>query len=449
MKQTYDLLKDDVRSLFFRYLLPSISATLVTSIYVLADTIIVGKGIGEDAIAALNLILPLFTIFFGTGLLFGVGGSIRMSLERAKGNYKEGNIYFTTALLANLCIMLIYLFLGIFFFEEIAYLLGSTEETIGYVNSYGRWLVAGIPFFTFSSFLQSFIRNDQAPKLAMVGVITGGILNIILDYIFVYMFHWGMAGASSATVLGSFITCIILLTHFFTKRNGLKLNFYGVSLPKLRQIFTNGLSSFLIELANGILTFFFNIQLLKYIGVLGLTVYSILSNTAIIVTSLSNGIAQAAQPIITMNYGANQFERIKQIKRLGLSVAFIIGSIFALIGFIAPNMVIEIFIHPTKEIMQIAPTAIRLYFFSFIGCTLNMFLSNYFQASTKALLAMVLSLLRGMVLSILLLYLLPALFGATGIWLAMPMVELITFVIALIFLKKDVFHKQHTESSFS
>ena len=435
MKQTYDLLKDDVKSLFFRYLLPSISATLVTSIYVLADTVIIGKGIGEEAVAALNLVLPLFTVFFGTGLLFGVGGSIQMCLSRAKGNFAEGNSYFTTGFLACIIAIILYTAGCIIFFEPMATFLGSTKETFPYVKDYAVWLIAGIPFFVFSSFLQAFIRNDQAPKLAMTAVITGGILNIIVDYIFVFTFSWGIGGAACATFLGSLTTCLILCTHFFTKHNGLRIRFQGVSFRKLIRIFTNGFSSFLIELANGMLTFFFNKQLLKYIGVLGITVYSIIANTAIVVMSLSNGVAQASQPIITMNYGANQFDRIKKVKRLGLLVAFLIGSAFALLGFLAPNFVIRVFVHPTDEIMKIAPMAIRIYFVSFIGCTLNMYLSNYCQSITNALLAMTICLLRGFILSTIFLYVLPVIFGANSLWFVMPIVEVITLVFAVLALR--------------
>lgn len=430
MKPKYDLVKDDVKSLFFHYLLPSISATLVTSIYVLADTIIIGKGIGETAVAALNLVLPLFTVFFGTGLLFGVGGSIQMTLQRANQNENEGRSYFTTAVLANLGMMLFYLLISIFCFDSIASFLGASESTFGYVKEYGRWLIAGIPFFMFSSFLQAFVRNDHAPRLAMIAVVTGGIMNIILDYIFVFPMSMGMTGAALATFLGSLITCSILIAHFFSKNNGLKLYFHKLNLTKLGHIFTNGFSSFLIEMASGILTFIFNIQLLRYIGDLGVTVYSIIANTAIIVMSLSNGVAQASQPIITMNYGVGNLDRIKKVKRLGLITSSFVGAFFTIFGLLLPKEIVYLFIHPTSDIMKIAPNAIRIYFVSFVFCTINMFLSNYCQSTVKPLLAMLICMLRGFILSTALLFVFPAIFGATAIWYVMPVVEVITLLVS-------------------
>jgi len=438
MNKKYDLINDDVKKLYFKYLIPSISATLVTSIYILADTIIIGKGIGEDAVAAINLVLPLFTLFFGTGSLFGIGGSIHMSLQRAGGNEEKGRSYFTTALLANTAATILFLLAGILFFDQISSILGSTPETNGYVREYGQWLIAGIPFFMFSTFLQNFIRNDHAPKLSMASVITGGVLNIVLDYIFVFLCGWGMSGAAAATMLGSVITCAILCTHFFKKENGLKLNFHGITLNKLGKITANGFSSFLIELATGLLSFFFNLALLKYIGVIGLTIYSIISNTALVVISLSNGVAQAAQPIITTNLGAGKLDRIQTIKRLGLITTFMIGAASAVLGMLFPEFVVRIFIHPTDEILLMAPSAIRIYFTSFVLCTVNLFLSNYCQSMVHSVLAMTISMLRGLVLSTALVFLLPAIAGASAIWAVMPIVEVITFLIAIILIRKSI-----------
>lgn len=436
MNKTLDLLKDDVKELYFKYLFPSICATLVTSIYILADTIIIGKGIGPQAVAALNLILPLFNVLYGTGLLFGVGGCILLSIHRANHDYTTANAYFSTAFVATAVMSIIYLFCGIFFFDRIISVLGVSKETLHYVNDYGKYLIIGIPFSLFSAFFQAFVRNDKSPKLCMIAVISGGVLNIILDLLFVYGFHLEMKGAAIATVLGTITTCSILSLHFLMKSNTLKFLPKQISLSFLKNIVKNGISSFLLEMAGGIATFFFNLQLLKYIGVLGVTVYSIIANTAIIVISLGNGISQSAQPILSTNYGAQQYKRIEQVRTLGMIVAGITGTIFMCLGLFFPEMIIRIFVHPTKDIMKLAPTAIRIYFISFVGCTLNMFLNNYFQSIVKPMQSLTICLLRGMILNVLLVYLLPAILGYIGIWFVMPLTEAITFLVAFIFLKK-------------
>lgn len=436
MKQT-DLLNDNVKKLFFRYLIPSVSATLVTSIYVLADTIFIGKGISDTAVAALNIIIPLFSLYFGMGLLFGVGGSVLLSVAKGQGDEKKANTYFTVAFIANGITSLIFLIINLVAFDQIAYLLGASETTIGYIREYGMYFIWGIPFFCFSSFLQAFVRNDKAPKLSMIAVISGGVINIIIDYVFIYIFDMGMGGASLATVLGSVVSCLILSTHFLSKSNTLHLVKQGLQLRYFGDVTKNGFSSFLIEMSSGIVIFIFNNRVLHYIGDVGVTVYSIISNTAIIVSSLSNGISQAAQPLLALNYGAGKYDRINQVKRLGLGFSFATGIVFAVVGFCFPEFVVGLFIHPSKEVQELAPMAIQIYFISFILMVPNIFYSNYFQSTLQPIYALIICVLRGLILSGVLVYILPTILGVKGIWMTMIFVECITLAVIIAFALRE------------
>ena len=436
MKQP-DLLNDNVKKLFFRYLIPSVSATLVTSIYVLADTIFIGKGISDTAVVALNIIIPLFSLYFGMGLLFGVGGSVLLSVAKGQGNEKKANTYFTVAFIANGIASLIFLIINLVAFDQIAYLLGASETTIGYIREYGMYFIWGIPFFCFSSFLQAFVRNDKAPKLSMIAVISGGVINIIIDYVFIYIFDMGMGGASLATVFGSVVSCIILSTHFLSKSNTLHLVKQGLHLRYFGDVTKNGFSSFLIEMSSGIVIFIFNNRVLHYIGDVGVTVYSIISNTAIIVSSLSNGISQAAQPLLALNYGAGKYDRINQVKRLGLVFSFATGIVFAVVGFCFPEFVVGLFIHPSKEVQELAPLAIQIYFISFILMVPNIFYSNYFQSTLQPIYALIICVLRGLILSGVLVYILPTILGVKGIWMTMIFVECITLAVIIAFALRE------------
>ena len=427
-----DLLKDEPRKLFLKYLIPSVSATMVTSIYLLADSIMVGKGLGEIAIAALNLVLPLFNILFGTGALFGVGGGVLFSVAMGNHDPQRAKRYFTLAVLLNGSFMLFYLICGIFFLKPILTALGATAVTMPDAYAYARCIVLGIPFFTFSSFLQALIRNDKAPKLAMLAVITGGVTNIVLDWVFIFPLGWGMAGAALASVIGVILTCLILCTHFFHKENHLFFLTERLRLRYVKEIFQYGFSSFFMEISTGIVIFVFNLQLLHYAGELGVTVYSILSNSAYMIIALSNGIAQAAQPLIATNFGARNHARIQQIKKYGLFTAAVEGGFFALCGLLFPLAVVYIFINPTEQILQMAPLAVRLYFLSFLGMSLNIFFINYFQAILQPSKALTVCALRGLVLCVTLAYLLPLVLDVTGIWLAMPLAETITLIVALL-----------------
>lgn len=434
---TNSLTTENVSKLFFRYLIPAIMGTMVTSIYVLADTIIIGKGIGIDAMAALNIVLPLFNIFFGNGLLFGVGGSVLMSIARGRGDVKAGECYYTVSMILNAVTCILYTILFWVFMDPIARFLGATDVTMPYVKEYVPYVIAGLSVFAFSTFLQTFVRNDGAPKLAMAAVVTGGISNVFLDILFVYPLHMGMAGASIASVIGSGITVSILLFHFRSKSCGLKFSLEGFSLKYVKQIFANGFTSFLVEITSGIVMFVFNIQLLEYVGDIGVSMYGVICNTAIIVICLCNGINQAAQPIISTNHGAGLYARIESVRKLGIKTALVICSIPAVIGLIVPNVFTYIFLNPNEEILALSPVAIRTYFVGFFVMGVNMFIVGYFQSIVKPALSLVLCLLRGCVLSILFVIILAPLLGVVGIWASVPLGEFVTLFIAVYCMKKN------------
>lgn len=427
---------EPVSKLFFRYLLPSIGGTMVTSIYILADTIIIGKGIGIDAMAALNIVLPLFNIFFGTGLLFGVGGAVLMSIAKGRGDVETGHRYFSTAVILNAITSLVYMIIFIMFMEQIARFLGATDTTLPYVMEYAPYVLWGLGFFSFSTFLQTFVRNDGAPKLSMIAVSFGGILNVILDIVFVFPLKMGMAGAAIASVIGTTTTFLILILHFFSKKNGLKFRLRGFSLSFAGNIFKNGFTSFLLEVTAGLVMFVFNLQLLKYVGDVGVSMYGVITNSAIVVTCLCNGINQASQPIISTNHGAGLHERIQTVKRLGVRTSLIICAVPAMLGLIIPNLFTYIFLNPNAEILALSESAVRIYFTSFFVTGANIFIIGYFQSTLKPQISLLLCLSRGCVLSLLFVYVLPLFFDVAGIWASIPLAEYLTLGIGIYFLKK-------------
>lgn len=436
---TQDFLNKPVKQVFMRYLVPSVFATMVTSIYVLADTIIVGKGIGTIAVAALNIVLPLYNIFFGLGLLFGVGGSVLMSILRGEGDEKGSNAYFSTSLVAMCVVLALSMAFFTAFMEKIALVFGGTPETMPYIMDYMPYIVWGMGLFFFSSYLQTFIRNDGAPRLAMYAVVSGGVANIILDYVFVYNFNMGMAGAAIATVMGSGLTVVILLTHFFTKKNNLHFSLKGVRPSFIKNIILNGFASFLIEVASGVTIFVFNIQLLKYAGNTGVSVYSIISNTAIVVVCICKGINQAAQPLLSTNYGAGLYERTDKIRSLAVKVSIIICAVPVILGLVVPDFFTYIFINPDSAILSMSASAIRIYFVGFMMLGINMVFICYFQAILKNGYSMIICLMRGLILVVAFAYIFPLFMDVTGIWLAVPAAETITmlFGIYLIYFKKS------------
>lgn len=434
MKQL-NLLEAPVEKAFCHYLVPAISATLVTSIYILADTMMIGRGVGAIGMAALNILLPLFSLFFATGLLFGVGGGVLMSVSMGKGEEQQAKEYFTAAFIGVSCFAVFYLIACNVFFDPLTAFLGRNESMDAYVRGYGKFLVSGAPIFAFSSFLQAFVRNDKAPKLAMAAVISGGVTNVVLDYLLIFVIPMGMAGGAIATVIGSVVTVVILCTHFFSRHNTLRL----VPIKSIRQIgevFVNGLSSFIMDMSSGVIILLFNRQLLAYAGELGVVVYGVVSNSALVVTSICNGIGQAAQPLLATNCGAGKQDRVLKTKHYGEKTVAVAVAVLCILGMAMPDVLTTLFVEPTEEILSMASTAVRIYFLSFLGLGFNLLYSAYFQSIMKPFYALVICILRGFVLNGILVFLLPVIWGVNGIWATMVVTEALTLVICKTLEKK-------------
>ena len=435
MKQIH-LLDDPVGKVFLNYLVPSVSATLVTSIYILADTMMIGRGIGSVGIAALNILLPLYSTFYGLGMMFGVGGSVLFGFYRGKGEDREACGYFTTGLFMAVLSAVLSVVLCNAFFEPLLSLLGMTPSMESHAVPYGKILVCAAPVFIMSTFLQAFVRNYGAPKLAMAGVISGGVTNVVLDYVYIFLMGWGMGGAVLATVTGTTLTVLILSSHFFSKENHLKLT-GKLSLKKAGKVIENGMASFILEISNGFVMLVFNRQLLAYVGDVGVVVYGIISNVSLVVISISNGIAQAAQPLLSANYGARKFDRVRQGRSLGIRVSLASGVIFTAMGFLFPTEISYLFLEPTEEILAMAVPAIHLYFLSFVAGEWNIMYGTYFQSVVKPGMSLLITLLRGVILNSVLVLILPAILGVNGIWLAVTVSEFLTAVAVFFLVKKE------------
>ncbi len=231
--------------------------------------------------------------------------------------------------------------------------------------------------------LAAFLRNDNHPELATIGILAGGLFNIIGDYIFVFTFDMGILGAGIATAVGSGISFAVMVSHFWSKKNTLVLRKPTGFLRKLRKITVTGFPTFFVDIAMGILTVLFNRQIMKYLDSNALAVYGPIVNIGTIVQCCAYSVGQAAQPIISINYGAKKWRRIKETLRYALYTIGVFSIFWTALSLICPNSYIYIFMKPTKTILDIAPTIIRCYSISFLLLPLNIFSTYYFQVIMK------------------------------------------------------------------
>lgn len=427
-----NLLKDNVHKLYFKYFFPTIGGALSTSIYILFDTIFIGQGVGPEGLAALNIALPIYSIYFGTGLLVGVGGSTLFSIERGRGREERANKIFTLSMALGGTIAIVYTLISFVFLKQIAFAFGATTEILPLVKEYMIVVAIGTIPFVMGSVISPFIRADKAPKRVMVAVIFSGFLNILLDYIFVFPLKMGMKGAAIATVISYTVSFLIMASHFLSKNNTLSFSKSYYNSKYIKRIFKCGAPSLLVEISSGFVILIFNHQILRILGEDGVTAYSIISNTAIIVVALFNGVCQTIQPLISTNYGAGEEKRTREFKSIAIKTALIIGTIACVFCFLFPDTITNVFVKPTNRVLIIAREAIRYYVFAFIILGINMVLGAYFQAIELGREAFILVLLRGLLLVSVLVYILPKFLDIRGVWLSVPIAEALTLIVALI-----------------
>ncbi|WP_075727177.1 MATE family efflux transporter [Tissierella creatinophila] len=436
MKERSDLLEGDIKKIFLKYLIPSVGGMLGISLYILGDTIIIGRGLGSIGLAALNVSIPINNILNGVGLLFGIGGATALSIDKGRRDEKGLNDIFSKSMIMAFIAGVIFTFIRIFFLDELCYILGASEDTIAMVKDYLGVLMSFSIAFLLNVGLTIFVRNDGAPKLAMIGMLTGSLMNVILDYIFVFKFKWGMAGAAFATGLAPIIGLIILSTHFIKKNNTIKFIIPKPNWNIIRRIISNGGSSFLVELSGGIVIFAFNLSLSGITGDIGISAYSIIANLSLIFASIFIGIGQALQPIVSYNYGAGKMDRVYETAKLSIYTSVGLGIIFYSLGLFFPKFLVSLFIDADKELLEMTIRGIRLYFLVFIFMGLNIVLTSYIQSKEHARVSLIISLGRGFVFIVMVLGILPRFIGIDGVWLTLPIAEFITIIISMFYFTK-------------
>lgn len=425
-----DLLNAKIKPLYFKYLSAAFGSAMISSIYGVVDMAMVGQYQGPEGTAAMAVISPIWNIIYSLGLLMGIGGSVLLSTLRGQSeeNLKKSNEYFTAAVIGMSLLAAITWIVVAFFDRELLLLFGAQESLMPLARQYVKPVKYFVPLFLFSQLLSAFLRNDGNPGLATKAVLTGGIFNVFGDYFFVFMLDQGIYGAGLATGIGCLLSVLVMLTHFFSKKCTLRFVKPSRLWHKLTKICVTGFSTFFIDVAMGILTVLFNRQILKYLGTNALSVYGIIINISTFVQCCAYSIGQASQPILSMNYGANQFDRIRETLKYAIGTAMVFGLIWAALCVVVPNLFIYIFMQPTQEILAISPAIIRSYGLSFLLLPLNIFSTYYFQALLKPRTSFIVSVGRGAVISGILIYLLPAAFTPQSIWFAMPVTEAITTV---------------------
>lgn len=426
------------------YLLPSMLAVMGTSLYILADTYFIAQAEGANGIAALNLVLPMYSITFGVGGMIGIGSATRYALQKARQS-KDIDFYFTNAILWNVLIGTIFAIVFGIYTEAILRFLGADAVLLKVGTPYMRTAMIFTPFTMANTCFTSFTRNDQNPKLAMVATLFSGLFNIVMDWWLMFPMKLGMTGAALATAFSPIVSMSICSLHFFRKDNHLKWIWKWPSFSKLVRSMSLGLVIFVGEMASGVTTMVFNYVLLSLGGTISVAAYGIIANCALVVIAIYNGIAQGQQPLASHYFGLGQSKESHSIYRMSLVFGLILTLVIVGFLYLFTSELVSFFNgEGSLELSRLAIEGTRLYFLGFFLAVVNIVQCGYFSAIGFAKESFVVSMLRGTVLICGFALVLPRFLGIHGVWLSFLLAEMGTWLISLFGVSPRVHSKIET-----
>lgn len=446
MKDSIDFGSMDISRLFRKLLFPTVVGMVFSAVFIITDGIFVGQGIGSDALAAVNITAPLFMITTGIALMFGVGGSVVASIHLSQGKRKTASINITQALAFASFLILLLSAVSFYFVEPLAGLLGSSERLLPAVMEYMRWYIPFLVFYVILSTGMFYIRLDGSPNYAMMCNAVSAILNIILDYVFIFKFGWGMMGAAFATSLGTVVGGVLTLIYLTRFAHNICLYRIKLSRKSLLLTFRNlgymvklGTSAFISEASIACMMFLGNYVFIRHLGENGVAAFSIVCYFFPIIFMVYNAIAQSAQPILSYNFGAHLHDRVRKTLNLSLRTALFCGISFFILSALCSRNIVALFIDRSYEAFDIAVKGLPYFAVGYVFFAVNMVGIGYYQSIERARRATVITLLRGVVFMLTGFLALPPLLGVPGIWLAVPFAELLTFLYMVGIYLKDRF----------
>ncbi len=427
-----DLGRDSLTKIILKYGIPSIFTMWIYSLYTIVDGIFIGKYLGAKEIAAVNIVMPYVNISFALGIMIAVGGGTIIAIRLGEGDLKEANRIYSLSTQFFMVLGGLLGTLGVFFPRQMVKILGANDVIIDSAEKYLFIISFFTIFYLLSYGFEIFIRIEGNPAYSMLCNLAGAIINIVLDYIFIVHLHWGIGGAALATGMAQLGTALSLGGYLVFKAKKLKFRFTKFDFRAIGALCFNGSSEFLTEIATGIVIMAFNINIMRMIGEKGVSAFGIIGYISTLVTMTMIGFSQGLQPIISYNYGAEKYKRIKKVLKIGIGTVTILGVMFYLtINFFAHD-IISMFVKNDENLFVITKEAVRIYSFTYILMGINIIISAYFTAIEDALISAVLSILRGIIFINTLLYIFPLIFDSRGIWMSAPANEVITLVFSFI-----------------
>lgn len=421
-----------------KFTIPTIIMMIFTSIYGIVDGIFVSNCVGSDAFAAVNLIMPVLMILGAIGFMIGTGGSALVSKTIGEGQNEKANQYFSMLIYLLIITGIILTVIGIIFLKPIASLLGAEGTMLNDCVIYGRTILIALTSFLLQNCFQSFLIVAEKPTMGLIISIIAGITNMILDFLFMFVFKMGVFGAALATGISQFIGGVVPFVYFIRENNTpLKLIKTKFDWRAINKACINGSSEMLTNISLSLVNILYNIQLMKFIGADGIVAYGIIMYVGFIFIGTYVGYSIGSAPIISYHYGAENKAELKNLFNKSLKLMGITSLIMTILAEISAKPLASIFVSYDKELLEMTTIAIRLYSISYLISGFNIFSSAFFTALNNGLVSAIISFLRTLLFQVSTIVVMPLILGVNGIWLAIVVAEVFSLIISGIFLAKN------------
>ncbi|MDE5984489.1 MAG: MATE family efflux transporter, partial [Eubacterium sp.] len=417
-----------------RFVLPTIFMMIVTSIYSIVDGFFVSNFVGKNAFAAVNLIMPVLLGIGAFGFMIGTGGSALVAKTLGEGDHKKANRYFSMLTYVIIIFSLVVSIICFIFMPQISRALGASDLIFDDCVLYGRILISVECFFMLQNSFQSFLVTAGKSGFGLGISISAGLCNIILDFLLVYVFDFGIAGAAAATAFSQIVGGIIPVIYFARKNDSLlRLVKTKIELKALGKACLNGLSEMLTNLSNSIVSILYNLQLIKLAAEDGISAYGVVMYISFIFMAFFFGYAIGVNPIIGYNYGAQNNTELKNVLKKSLVVTSIVSVAMITIAITLSNPISNIFVGYDAQLHDITSNALKIYSFSFLLCGFNIFSSAFFTGLNNGVVSAIISFTRTLIFQVTAVMILPIFLGINGIWLAITAAESATLILTIIF----------------
>lgn len=423
-----------LKKAFWRFIWPSVIAQWIFALYTMVDGMFVARGVSEVALSAVNIASPFVNFLFSVSILFAVGTSTIVAICLGKGEKQKADEVYTQSLAVLGAVSLVIMLAVFVNLDAVAEFLGATEETMEYVRHY---ILSILPFswcFIIAYSFEILVKTDGYPKFATVAVTTGAVMNCILDYLFVFVFHWGVAGAGAATGLSQCALVFIYLSHFLGPRATIRFRRFRLDPVQILRSIKIGMSSCLTEFSAGITVFLFNHTILKYLGNNGIISYTIIAYVNTIVVMSLAGIAQGAQPMVSFYYGRGEKKKYMTLLRYGVITSVGLGIAAFAASFAGADLLVGLFIsRELTDLREYSVSVFRVFSLSFLIMGINIQMGGFFTAVERPQPALAISLGRGVITIAIALKLCTWILGGEGIWISQVVSEILCCAMTAVF----------------